>query len=103
MNGVRAQRMLKARYWVATHDEVKKGGGFVSWFLKRRVWTVEDALREARREMDALREARREMDADGCSNGNGHGEEGNGRVWDEDEFEDVRFKDLGNGESMILE
>lgn len=93
MNGVRAQRMLKARYWVATHDEVKKGGGFVSWFLKRRVWTVEDALREARREMDAH----------GDSNGNGHGEEGNGRVWDEDEFEDVRFKDLGNGESMILE
>ena len=73
-NGVLAQRMLKARYWVATHDEVKKGGGFVSWFLKRRVWTIGDALREAERE------------------GGWKGE-----------FEDVRFKDLGNGESMILE
>ncbi|KAJ4375420.1 hypothetical protein N0V86_006951 [Didymella sp. IMI 355093] len=74
-NGVLAQRILKARYWVATHDEVKKGGGFISWFLKRRVWTVEDALSEAQREDTG---------------------------W-ADEFEDVRFKDLGNGESMILE
>lgn len=62
--------MLKARYWVATHDEVKKGGGFISWFLKRRVWTLEDALREA-----------------GSEGGLG----------------DVRVRDLGNGESMILE
>lgn len=73
-NGVLAQRILKARYWVATHDEVKKGGGFISWFLKRRVWTVEDALKEAR------------------------GEDVSGG-----EFEDVRFQDMGNGESMILE
>ncbi|KAF2127878.1 hypothetical protein P153DRAFT_432322, partial [Dothidotthia symphoricarpi CBS 119687] len=34
MNGVLAQRVLRARYWVATHDEVKKGGGLVSWFLR---------------------------------------------------------------------
>lgn len=78
-NGVLAQRILRARYWVATHDEVKKGGGFISWFLKRKVWTVEDALREARVD----------------------DEEGKG--WSVDEFEDVRFQDLGNGESMILE
>jgi hypothetical protein len=73
-NGVLAQRMLKARYWVATHDEVKKGGGFINWFLRRRVWTLEEALMEA----------------------------GNEVGW-KGEFEDVRFKDLGNGESMILE
>jgi hypothetical protein len=66
--------MLNAKYWVATHDEVKKGGGLVSWFLKRRVWTVKEALEEARRE------------------------EGGG-----EEFEDVRFEEVGNGESRVLE
>lgn len=81
-NGVLAQRILRAKYWVATHDEVKKGGGFISWFLKRKVWTVEDALREARSEETG-----------------GYG----GSGWGVDEFEDVRFKDMGNGESMILE
>ncbi|KAF9692172.1 hypothetical protein EKO04_010141 [Ascochyta lentis] len=78
-NGVLAQRTLRARYWVATHDEVKKGGGFISWFLKRKVWTVEDALREAR------------------------SEDQGGKAWAGDGFEDVRFRDMLNGESMILE
>lgn len=71
-NGVLAQRILRAKYWVATHDEVKKGGGFISWFLRRKVWTLEEALREAA--------------ADG-----------------EGEFSDVRFQDMGNGESRVLE
>jgi hypothetical protein len=71
-NGILAQRILRAKYWVATHDEVKKGGGFISWFLRRKVWTVEDALKEANAE-------------------------------DEDGFEDVRFQDMRNGESRILE
>lgn len=71
-NGLLAQRLLRAKYWVATHDEVKKGGGLVSWFLRRRVWTVQEALREV--------------------GGQGVGE-----------LEDVRFQDLGNGESRILE
>ncbi|KAJ4987615.1 hypothetical protein SVAN01_06928 [Stagonosporopsis vannaccii] len=81
-NGILAQRMLRAKYWVATHDEVKKGGGFISWFLKRKVWTVEDALREARSEESG-----------------GYG----GSGWGVDEFEHVSFKDMENGESMILE
>ncbi|KAG9188603.1 major facilitator superfamily protein [Alternaria panax] len=71
-NGVLAQRILRAKYWIATHDEVKKGGGFISWFLRRKVWTVEDALKAARAD-------------------------------DEGEFEDVRFQDMSNGESRILE
>ncbi|CAN9333524.1 unnamed protein product [Alternaria sp. RS040] len=71
-NGVLAQRMLRAKYWVATHDEVKKGGGFISWFLRRKVWTVEDALKEVRAD-------------------------------DEGEFTDVRFQDMRNGESRVLE
>lgn len=80
-NGVLAQRMLRAKYWVATHDEIKRGGGLVSWFLRRKVWTVEDALREARAEMDGGRD-----DEDF-----------------EDEFEGVKLEDVGNGDSRILE
>jgi L-ascorbate metabolism protein UlaG (beta-lactamase superfamily) len=81
-NGLLAQRMLKAKYWVATHDEVKKGGGFISWWLRRKAWTLEDALKEAKAGM--------------------HGQETymNGCV---DEFEDVRFQDMANGESRVLE
>lgn len=81
-NGLAAQRILRAKYWVATHDEVKRGGGFISWFLKRTVWTLEDALREARSEESG-----------------GYG----GSGWGIDEFEDVSFKNMENGEGMILE
>lgn len=43
-NGLAAQRALRARYWVGTHDEIKKGGGVVSWFLRRKVISVQEAL-----------------------------------------------------------
>jgi len=46
-NGLKAQRALNATYWIGTHDEVKKGGGVVSWFLRRKVLSVADAMREA--------------------------------------------------------
>jgi hypothetical protein len=81
-NGLLAQRLLKAKYWVATHDEVKKGGGFISWWLRRKAWTLEDALKEAKAEM------------------NGQDTHMNGY---EDEFQDVRFQDMANGESRVLE
>jgi hypothetical protein len=81
-NGLLAQKILRAKYWVATHDEVKKGGGFISWWLRRKAWTLEDALREARAEMDGE-----------DTHMGGHG----------DVFEDVRFQDMANGESRILD
>ncbi|OAK97869.1 hypothetical protein IQ06DRAFT_296144 [Phaeosphaeriaceae sp. SRC1lsM3a] len=81
-NGLLAQRILKAKYWVATHDEVKKGGGFISWWLRRKAWTLEDALKEARAEMNG-----QDTSMHGYS----------------DEFEDVRFQDMTNGESRVLE
>jgi hypothetical protein len=89
-NGLLAQRILKAKYWVATHDEVKKGGGFISWWLRRKAWTLEDALREAKAEME--KEAG-DVRMNGNGNGYGHG----------DEFEDTRFQDMTNGESRVLE
>lgn len=81
-NGLLAQRLLKAKYWVATHDEVKKGGGIISWWLRRKAWTLEEALKEARTETDE------------CGQSPGR---------QVDELEDVRFQDMGNGESRILE
>lgn len=83
-NGVQAQRILQAKYWVATHDEIKKGGGFISWFLRRKIWTLEDALKAASLEV---------RNATGGDKRTGH----------RDEFEDVRFQNMGNGESRVLE
>jgi hypothetical protein len=77
-NGLKAQRLLRAKYWVGTHDEVKKGGGVISWFLQRKTISVEDALRE---EEQRLRE------------------EGEGLV---DDLDEVSFEEVGNGESRIL-
>ena len=49
-NGLRAQKICKAKYWVGTHDEVKKAGGFLAPFLRRSIITVEEALEKARGE-----------------------------------------------------
>ncbi|TGO44668.1 hypothetical protein BOTNAR_0771g00020 [Botryotinia narcissicola] len=43
-NGLKVQRLLNAKYWVGTHDEVKVGGGIVSWFLNRKAVTLKEAL-----------------------------------------------------------
>lgn len=79
-NGVLAQHLLRAKYWVSTHDEIKIGGGLISWFLRRKIWTLEDALKEARAEVNG-------GDVD----------------MDSEYFNDVRFEDVGNGESRVLE
>jgi hypothetical protein len=43
-NWVTVVRNTRARYWIGTHNEVKKDEGFVGWVLKRRVWAVEEVL-----------------------------------------------------------
>ncbi len=83
MNGLKAQRVLKAKYWMGTHDEVKKGGGLVAWFLQRKVLTLKHAL-------DREQQTRQ---AGGVS---GEME----RILDS--FEDTRWIELGNGESRLL-
>jgi hypothetical protein len=59
-NGLAAQRLLGAKYWIGTHDEVKKGGGLVSWLLRRRVYTLEDALKEESKKAEEKGEGSRE-------------------------------------------
>lgn len=41
-NAVEAARLLKSQYWVGTHDEVKKGGGLLAPFLRRKAWNLAD-------------------------------------------------------------
>ncbi|EGY22163.1 hypothetical protein VD0002_g5173 [Verticillium dahliae] len=44
LNGIRAVGESGARYWVATHDEVKRGKGLVAPLLKREQLTLQDAV-----------------------------------------------------------
>ncbi|KAI3393395.1 hypothetical protein diail_4324 [Diaporthe ilicicola] len=44
LNGVQAARVSGAKYWVATHDEAKRGGGFISWLLQRTTYSLRDAV-----------------------------------------------------------
>lgn len=79
-NGLRAHRLLKAKYWIGTHDEVKKSGGVIGVFLRRKLVTVKEALEKEveRRQCDGV-------EADIAN------------------IRDVRFIELGNGESIALE
>jgi hypothetical protein len=43
-NGLAAQKALDAKWWIGTHDEDKRGGGVVSWFLRRNKIPLEDAM-----------------------------------------------------------
>ncbi|KAG4429135.1 hypothetical protein IFR05_015378 [Cadophora sp. M221] len=79
-NGLKVQRLLGVKYWVGTHDEVKKGGGIVSWFLDRKKISLKEAIdREKEEKGEKLK---------------GSPVEG---------LKEVRFEELGNGESLILE
>lgn len=51
-NGLQAQRICRAKYWVSTHDEVKKARGFISPILFRKKWTLKHALEEERKRID---------------------------------------------------
>lgn len=44
-NGLEAVRASGAKYWVATHDEAKKGGGLIAPLLRRTALTVGDAVK----------------------------------------------------------
>ncbi|MCJ1322007.1 hypothetical protein MMC15_007352 [Xylographa vitiligo] len=43
-NGLKAQRVCKAKYYIGTHDEAKEGKGILLPFLRRKELTVQDAL-----------------------------------------------------------
>lgn len=73
-NGLAAQKALGAKWWIGTHDEDKKGGGVVSWFLRRKKIPIQDAMSKV-------------ADDEG-----GKGE-----------LEDVNFVDAESGQSLVLD
>jgi len=77
-NGLRAQRLCAAKYWIGTHDEEKTAKGVVAKLLKRKRLSVEEVL-----DMDRQR-----------------GEAGGSGVED---WNDMNFVNLGSGESLLLE
>ncbi|KUI53018.1 hypothetical protein VP1G_00538 [Cytospora mali] len=44
LNGIQAVRASGAKYWIATHDEAKRGGGFISWLLRRTTYSLRDVV-----------------------------------------------------------
>ncbi|KAJ9165811.1 Major facilitator superfamily protein [Coniochaeta hoffmannii] len=84
LNGLEAVRASGAKYWIATHDEAKRGGGLISWFLQRTCYTLGDAVQseEARQAMAAGEEGART----GSSGGRPY-----------------HFLELASGEGLVLE
>ncbi|KAI0458591.1 hypothetical protein F5B21DRAFT_458704 [Xylaria acuta] len=78
VNGVAAARECGAKYWVATHDEIKKGGGLVSLMIRRTTWSVADAVKIEGQKRIAKKA--------------GDGEKGDG----------YEFVALGSGDSLVL-
>jgi len=77
LNGIKAARTSGAKYWVATHDEAKRGGGLVSWFLQRTAYT--------------LREAIEAEETEATTGGGGSGSDVG-----------YQFVELGSGDGMVL-
>ena len=53
-NGLKAQRICQAKYWVGTHDEAKEARGIVAPFLRRKTLTIQEAIEEEKRTNGSL-------------------------------------------------
>lgn len=85
-NGLKAQRVLKAKYWVGTHDEVKEGRGLVGFFIKREVKTIKEALELEREQRQKGEHVVANSERDAVL----------------ESFDDTKWLDLRNGESRVL-
>ncbi|KAL2213165.1 hypothetical protein CC79DRAFT_1352090 [Sarocladium strictum] len=74
LNGIKAVNVSGAKYWIATHDEVKQGAGFIAPMLLRKIYTLEDAVATVDKQLR-----------------------------DEGKAPDYEFQELGSGEGMVLE
>ena len=78
-NGLQAQRLCRAKYWVSTHDEIKKATGLITPWLYRNPLTLREALEEERRIKGKI-------------------EDGSGLI----DLRGVTFAELLSGESLLL-
>jgi hypothetical protein len=76
-NGLKGHRVLKPKYWIATHDEVKEGGGIVAYFLRREIISLDQALKTEGGEYKVEKEEYANLT-------------------------DIKFEEVGNGETRIL-
>ena len=79
-NGLKVQQVSEAKYWTGTHDEVKASAGLISSLIKRKQLSIEDAVEKARVEKGYA------ANADALTR-----------------LKEVRFTNLGSGESLLLE
>lgn len=79
LNAVKAQKVLRAKYWVGTHDEEKPGSGLIAPFLYRKVMAVSEVVAQIKAEDIETTEG--------------------ARGW----MEGLTCLELGNGESLLLE
>lgn len=79
-NGLQAQRICRSKYWVSTHDEIKKATGFITPWLYRNVITLQEALKQEETAKGEIQEGSRLVDV-----------------------REVTFRDLTSGESMLLQ
>jgi hypothetical protein len=84
-----AQRMLGAKYWMGTHDEEKKGKGIVSWFLRRKVYSVQEAVDKE------MKLAEEQAEKEGPTKKSD---------WEEKigKFRGTGWREIGNGTAMML-
>ena len=78
-NGLQAQRICKAEYWISTHDEIKTAKGIIAPFLYRKVLTLKEAIE------------REKLETGGISN--------ESKLVD---MRELKFADLASGESLLL-
>ena len=54
-NGLMGQRLLKAQFWLGTHDEVKPAQGMISWLLRRKqIQRLQACLMARQRSINAI-------------------------------------------------
>ena len=78
VNAIKAQRILHARFWIGTHDEQKPGSGLIAPFLRRKIYTVQEALA-------LVQAAEKDKSEDAAAL-----------------IEEMKCVELANGESLVL-
>ena len=80
VNGLRAQRICQAKYWVGTHDEVKGAGGLIAPLLRRKQLTIQEVVEREKQDKGYISESSELIS-----------------------MQDVKFANLASGESILLE
>lgn len=81
VNGLECCENSRARYWVATHDEIKFGNGLIKFLLRYNALTVEEAIKK--RKETKVKQHAHAVDDTKCT-------------------KDFQFIGLNSGDSLLL-